>query len=397
VEKLGGKLTTLKWEVTPDEETLNRLPSEERSQWMKNFAIGFATQPDSVAGYATKMQGWHNEWVLIIVDEACGIHPTIWETIMVGLVTNEKVKVLAIGNPTDPNCEFARACDEDSEWNVIRVDCEETPNYKEQREVIPGLMSYAQVEKLRKKYGTEGNGFLIRCKGIFPTFMEGTYYGFQMAALRKSGRLGYFDHDQSEVVYTAADFGTVHNAVIWFQIIRERVRIIDFIYDNTGMGIAGIWKVIETKPYNYSKLSHFCGPDILKSNRKNPLTGSELINDAAKLGYHLQPVVAESFDEGIRQTRKLFPDIDIHEPRCQELVKALDKYKQRKDERLSEMDKPVYYKDPEKTWACHPADALRHLTLAYRFGITRDGVLIGNPRAVAPRPEDAGVKDMLSV
>jgi hypothetical protein len=68
---LGGKMNTLEWNVKPSQEVLDNLPPEAREQWEKNFAIGFSTSPDSSAEHATKMQGWHNEHVLVVIDEAC--------------------------------------------------------------------------------------------------------------------------------------------------------------------------------------------------------------------------------------------------------------------------------------------------------------------------------------
>ena len=373
--ELGGKITTLKWDLKPEDEVLKSIPPESRIDWEKNFAIGFATKPDTLSDHCTRIAGWHNEWVLIIIDEACGIHRLIWETIMDGLVTNPKVKVLAIGNATDPNSNFAKACEPDSEWNVVRISSEDSPNYIARKEVIPGLASYEWVERMRTKYGTKGNDFLKRCLGKFPTFMEGTFYGIQMAALRQNGRLGYFPHIETAMVYTASDLGTVHNAVIFFQLIQRRIRIIDAFYDNTGMGTAGIKHVFDTKPYSYA--SHWVGSDLIGSNRKNPTTGLLVINEAAALGLHFDIVVDEPFDNGIREVRNHFAMIDVHEQRCGDFVDACDNYKLRKDERLSMDDRPVYFKDPEKKWFRHMADALRHLILAYKYGIEVDGDLVG--------------------
>jgi hypothetical protein len=349
-----------------------------------------------LSDHCTKIAGWHNEWMLIIIDEACGIHRLIWETIMDGLVTNPKVKVLAIGNATDPNCDFARACEAGSGWNVVNISSEDSPNYIERREVIPGLASYEWVERMRRKYGSEGNDFLKRCLGRFPTYMEGTFYGVQMAGVRKNERLGYFPHIETAPVYTAMDLGTVHNAVIFFQLIQQRIRIIDSFYDNTGLGIAGINVVLNAKPYSYA--SHWVGPDILGSNRKNPVTGLLVIDESAALGLHLEVVVDESFDNGIREVRSHFALFDIHEPRTKDFVSACDNYKLRKDERLSTEDRPVYHKDPEKKWFRHMADALRHLVLAYKYGIEVDGSLVGYTGAIAAVDrESEGVLDMLSV
>jgi len=144
-------------------------------------------------------------------------------------------------------------------------------------------------------------------------------------------------------------------------------------------------RVLDTKPYTYSTLpdgssnAHWVGHDILGSNRKNPVTGLEIIDEAAVLGLHLNVIPNESVEHGIRRVRDMFDLLDIHEPRCKELVNAADGYKLKKDERLSEDDKPVYFNDPVKDWRRHLMDALRHLAWAYRFGITVNDQLIGYP------------------
>lgn len=394
---LGGKMTTLQWDLKPEPEVMASLPPQSRGDWEKNFALGFSTSPDTVSEHATKMQGWHNEWVLIIIDEACGIAPQIWRTIMKGLVTNKRVKVLAIGNPTDPNSDFAKACEPESRWNVVNISCLDTPNYKEGREVIRGLADRQYVQDIIDDSGIDSNEYKIRVLGEFPTFVEGTFYGIQMAALRDNKRLGYFPHIESAIVYTAMDLGTVHNAVIFFQLIQRRIRIIDAFYDNTGMGTAGINQVLKVKPYAYTSESHWVGGDILGSNRKNPTTGLLVMDEAAAMGLHLNVVVDESFDNGVREVRNHFAMIDVHEPRTKDFVSACDNYKLRKDERLSMDDKPVYFNDPEKKWFRHIMDALRHLVLAYKYGIVVDEALVGYTGAIAAVDRESQEVDMLSV
>lgn len=48
-------------------------------------------------------------FLLVIVDEACGVVGQIW-TAVTSLMTNDDCRVLALGNPDDPNSEFAHLC-----------------------------------------------------------------------------------------------------------------------------------------------------------------------------------------------------------------------------------------------------------------------------------------------
>jgi hypothetical protein len=66
-------------------------------------------------------QGIHALNVLIVFDEAAGIPAGLWEQAE-SLMTNSNARMLAIGNPTDPQSQFATVCKPGSGWNVIRLD-----------------------------------------------------------------------------------------------------------------------------------------------------------------------------------------------------------------------------------------------------------------------------------
>ncbi|KAB2347338.1 hypothetical protein [Actinomadura rudentiformis] len=72
-------------------------------------------------------QGIHARYVLVIVDEACGVPKSLFDAVD-ALATNEAARVLAIGNPDDPASHFAEICRPGSGWHVIRIDGLATPN-----------------------------------------------------------------------------------------------------------------------------------------------------------------------------------------------------------------------------------------------------------------------------
>ncbi len=71
--------------------------------------------------------GIHRRFVLVILDEACGIPAQLW-TAVEAITTNADCRILAIGNPDDPNTEFASVCKPGSGWNVIEINGLTTPN-----------------------------------------------------------------------------------------------------------------------------------------------------------------------------------------------------------------------------------------------------------------------------
>jgi len=73
------------------------------------------------------LQGIHGERVLVIIDEANGVGPALWEATR-GLVVNEASRILAIGNPYEPSGPFYEAC-ASKVWHVIPISVFDTPNF----------------------------------------------------------------------------------------------------------------------------------------------------------------------------------------------------------------------------------------------------------------------------
>lgn len=88
--------------------------------------IGFGRKPadTDVHGF----QGIHRRYVLVVIDEACGVPSQIW-TAVEAITTNADCRILALGNPDDPATEFASVCKPGSGWNIIRINGLETPNF----------------------------------------------------------------------------------------------------------------------------------------------------------------------------------------------------------------------------------------------------------------------------
>jgi len=383
---LGGKMTKLMWDCIPDKETLESMSPEDRGQWEKNFAIGFSTSPDSISDQATKMHGWHNKYILVILDEAAGILPAIWTAALDALIVNERCKILVIGNPTDPYSNFADVC-KDSDWNVIHVSMRDTPNYIQDREVVPNLADRNYEAKIIKKFGENSNEHLFRCLGEFPTYAQGVIWGPEIGKLDKDGFIGDYPWEPSEPVYSFGDYGTVYTAIGYFQFIRETIRMIDYFYDDIGIGIPAICKMWDNLTYVFAKDAHWGGPDMhpkTGSNRKSLATGRAILSEFKRLGHPMKVCNKHGFDEGIKMARDVFNLTRINSLTCMDFVDAIRQYKFKKNVRYSTDEKPAYAKDPEPTPSCHPADMWRHMTWIYRNQLVVSGVRIGIPTPLNP-------------
>lgn len=122
----------------------------------------------------TAFQGIHARYVLLVLDEACGIPKELWDAGS-SIVSNEHSRTLAIGNPDDPVGEFAQNCRPGAGWNIIHVGYHHTPNFTGEpvAEIVKdSLIAPRWVEERKKKWGESSAIFTSKCKGLFPT--EGT-------------------------------------------------------------------------------------------------------------------------------------------------------------------------------------------------------------------------------
>lgn len=102
--------------------------------------IGFGRKPADTDEHG--FQGIHRRWVLVILDEACGV-PTQLYTAVEAITTNADCRILAIGNPDDPGSEFHEVCKAGSGWHVIRISGLETPNMTAER--VAGQMGLTDL------------------------------------------------------------------------------------------------------------------------------------------------------------------------------------------------------------------------------------------------------------
>jgi hypothetical protein len=139
---------------------------------------------DTLVGYGRKpadtdvhgFQGIHRRYVLVILDEACGIPAQLW-TAVEAITTNADCRILAIGNPDDPNTEFAKVCGPGSGWNTIQISAFDTPNFTDEavpETLRPMLVSREWVEDARKRWGEDSPLYLSKIKGEFPEASEDT-------------------------------------------------------------------------------------------------------------------------------------------------------------------------------------------------------------------------------
>jgi phage terminase large subunit len=88
----------------------------------QNYALGLSTDDSS------RFSGFHSAHVLIVIDEAPGVRPEVYEAIE-GIRAGGQVRVLALGNPTVASGPFYDAFTSARDlWRTFTINAFDTPN-----------------------------------------------------------------------------------------------------------------------------------------------------------------------------------------------------------------------------------------------------------------------------
>lgn len=150
---LSGKMNTIDWSIGGELVALGRKPSDYNE---------------------SAFQGIHAKYVLVVIDEACGVIEQLW-TAADSIVTNEFSRVLAIGNPDDPTSHFARVCAPGSGWHKIGISVLDSPNFTGEK-VPPDfkhlLTDQVWIDERKKEWGEEDPRYISKVLGQFPEDKE---------------------------------------------------------------------------------------------------------------------------------------------------------------------------------------------------------------------------------
>jgi hypothetical protein len=130
-------------------------------------AFGRTTSKDNEAAF----QGVHSKYVLVILDEASGVDPKIWQAAE-SIASNRLSRILAIGNPDLPHSPLATACRPESPYNVIHIGIEHAPATTGEAvpdELLDYLISPEWAADMLIEWGEESALYQAKVLGHFPT------------------------------------------------------------------------------------------------------------------------------------------------------------------------------------------------------------------------------------
>ncbi|MCH7972252.1 MAG: hypothetical protein IH960_14615, partial [Chloroflexi bacterium] len=89
-----------------------------------HYAMGLSTDSPE------RFQGFHEENILFVVDEASGVHEDVFEAIE-GSMTSRRARLLLIGNPTSVSGTFYKAFHQNrTQYEKIHISAFDTPNLR---------------------------------------------------------------------------------------------------------------------------------------------------------------------------------------------------------------------------------------------------------------------------
>jgi phage terminase large subunit len=220
------------------------------------------------------------------------------------------------------------------------------------------------VEQQRQEYhalfGEDAGDALIQqeywCS--FNAAVLGAFWGKEMNAAERDGRICDLPIDRDYPVHTAWDLGIDDSMAIWcFQIAPGVLHVVDY-YESSGHGFEHYCQWLDDRSYHGIDWV----PHDARMRELGAPGGRTRIESLVALGRKPKIVPNQKLIDGINAGRKTIPVARFDEKRCAKGLEALRAYKAEWDEEAR-----AFKRTPDHDWASHGADAWRYLSLAWKF------------------------------
>ena len=201
----------------------SRMPRELADMWdisathirhKKHDKSWFATARTS--NKPENMQGFHEDHILVLCEEASGIPPNIYEVIE-GILSNaeedgQEALLLMAGNPTQTAGEFYNAFNKNKKLYsrfTISGDPTSKPDSGSGKFFASKRVSKRYRDNMAAKYGLDSPVYDVRVRGIFPKTADDVVIPLEWAEKAQFVKLPHFDDvaDPITLVMDVARFG----------------------------------------------------------------------------------------------------------------------------------------------------------------------------------------------
>lgn len=232
------------------------------------FASGIST--DNPVNF----QGVHSPHLLVLIDEASGIDPEIWD--MVEALHPEAI--LAIGNPLEATGKFADCFTSDL-WHNITISCHDAVAWQDKNGKIPGLVTREWINEMHDMHGQNSPWYRSHVLGLPPeedehALIQKSWIDRARKGLDCDGLLLDEEEESKKTRIISCDVATKHG---------ENLTVIGYGYGHTIKDIIG-----------YPRASMTETRDRLKS-KYTRTEAHMLVSDADGVGESLSELMAEVY------------------------------------------------------------------------------------------------------
>lgn len=175
----------------------------------------------------------------IVLDEYADMKPRVWGEVIRPLLADREGWATFIGTPKGKNAfwdiyDYAQG---DPRWHVTTLRASQTK-----------LLPDSELADARSMMSEDQ--YLQEFECSFEAAILGAYYGREMREAEDEGRITNIGYDRTHKVYTAWDLGyTDDTSIVFFQILRNEVRVIDH-YAGSGLAMDDYLSLVIGKGYN---------------------------------------------------------------------------------------------------------------------------------------------------
>jgi phage terminase large subunit len=278
----------------------------------------------------------------VVLDEPADFPMNAWQTVIRPALADRKGRATFIGTPKGKNefWETYHMAKDDPSWYCAMHKASET-----------GYVDQEELDESLKIMGEDRYEQEFECS--FEAAISGAYYGHEMKAATKDGRITEVRYDKTIGVVTSWDLGVGDSTAIWFSQFMPNgdVHLIDY-YENSGVGLDHYARVLQDKGYVYEY--HILPHDV---QVKELGTGKSRLETLDNLGVRPVEIAPKlRVDDGIQASRSMLDRCWFDEEKCDRGIEMLRQYQRDFDEKMK-----TWRGRPRHDFTSHGADAFRYL------------------------------------
>ena len=283
----------------------------------------------------------------VVLDEPADFPMNAWATVIRPALADRQGSATFIGTPKGKNefWDIYHMAQNDPDWYVAMHKASSTD-----------YLTDEELEASRKIMGEDRYEQEFECS--FEAAIQGSYYGTEMKAATKDGRITDVKYDRSRGVITAWDLGIGDSTAIWMMQIMPNgdLHAIDY-YENSGVGLDHYVHELQSRGYAYDY--HILPHDV---EVKELGTGKSRLETLDGMGVRPIEIAPKlRVDDGIQQVRMMLDRVWFDEKKCDRGIEALRQYQRDFDEKGK-----TWRGRPMHDWTSHGADAMRYFAVGWK-------------------------------